>query len=219
MSASTTAAAPAPFSGKATATSVPSSELFYTGIHARNIGLVRKLLEVVLPVGYSEDFYRKLQEAPGELARLAYYRDLCVGVVGCRVEDGEVPGGSGGGVAAAGSSGAARRVYMTVLAVLAPYRDRGIGSALLRGVLEALDSGKVKGAEGSLEVYLHVWQENKEAVRGAAARGRAALRSPTLTHTPNTLPPPHLPQPSDCILRESWLCGRLCQGGELLQAH
>ena len=188
---------------------MPSSDLFYTGIHPRNIGLVRKLLEVVLPVGYSEDFYRKLQEAPGELARLAYYRDLCVGVVGCRVEDGEAPGASGGVVAAAGGSSsappAARRVYMTVLAVLAPYRDRGIGSALLRGVLEALDSGKVKGAEGALEVYLHVWQENKEAVSGVAAAGgggHPAWRYPhtTLTKTPPNHHTPPQSSPTDCIL-------------------
>ena len=150
-----------------------SKELLFTGIHARNINLVRKLLEVVLPVTYGEDFYRKLQEGPSELSRLVYYRDIAVGAIGCRVLDGEaavaVEGGgaatAGAGAAAAGSGSSARKLYITVLAVLGPYRDRGIGSALLRGLLEAVDGGKVKGAEGAEEIYLHVWQENKEAVR------------------------------------------------------
>jgi GNAT superfamily N-acetyltransferase len=192
----------APFSSKPGACGMPAKELFYTGIHARNIGMVRKLLDVVLPVPYSDDFYRRLQEAPPELARLVYYRDICVGVLGCRVEPGAPP-------AAAGSAAAPPRVYMTVLAVLAPYRDRGIGSALLRGALEAMEGGRIAGAEGAREMYLHVWEENKEAVRGAvcgggeggrrcAAAGFNSLhptpphpknshaRARALTHTPHT---------------------------------
>ena len=167
--------APAPFSGKgAAARSVPSTDLFYTGVHARNIGMVKKVLEVVLPVAYSDDFYRRLQEAPPELAKLVYYRDICVGVLGCRVEAAE-----GEGAAA----GAPPRIYLTVLAVLAPYRDRGIGSALLRGVLEAVEGGKIKGAEGAREIYLHVWEENKEAVRGAESQPQAFPCPTPLTGT------------------------------------
>ena len=64
----------APFSGSRKHAAVTADELFYTTIHARNIGLVRKLLDVVLPVAYSEDFYRKLQEAPPELAKLGALR-------------------------------------------------------------------------------------------------------------------------------------------------
>jgi ribosomal protein S18 acetylase RimI-like enzyme len=179
--AAPTAATP-PYSSKPGARGVPPKELFYTGIHARNIGMVRKLLDVVLPVPYSDDFYRRLQEAPPELARLVYYRDICVGVLGCRVEAGS--GSAAGAEGAAAAAAAAPRVYMTVLAVLAPYRDRGIGSALLRGALEAMEGGRIAGAEGAREMYLHVWEENREAVRGllgclaAACRGLPAPRWP-----------------------------------------
>ena len=171
------AGAAAPFSSKpaasrgAAALLAKDKDLFYTGVHARNIGTARKIIEVVLPVPYSDDFYRRLQEAPPELARLAYYRDICVGVLGCRVEAAAAAAAAEAG--AAGAAAAAPRVYMTVLAVLAPYRDMGIGSALLRGLLEAMEGGKIAGAEGARELYLHVWEENKEAVRWAE-RGRGA---------------------------------------------
>ena len=108
-----------------------------------------------------------------------YYKDICVGVIGCNLESagaGAAPSGltagavEGGAVegapptpAAAATDGKRRRVYLTVLAVLAPYRDRGIGSALLKQVLDALTEGK--GALADVEeLYLHVSEENKEAI-------------------------------------------------------
>jgi ribosomal protein S18 acetylase RimI-like enzyme len=108
-----------------------------------------------------------------------YYKDICVGVIGCNLESagaGAAPSGvtagagEGGGSGAEGAPAAApavegkrRRVYLTVLAVLAPYRDRGIGSALLKQVLDALAEGK--GALADVEeLYLHVSEENKEAL-------------------------------------------------------
>ena len=209
--ASSPSTAPAPFSGKgAAARSVPSTDLFYTGVHARNIGMVKKVLEVVLPVAYSDDFYRRLQEAPPELAKLVYYRDICVGVLGCRVEAAE----------GEGAAGAPPRIYLTVLAVLAPYRDRGIGSALLRGVLEAMEGGKIKGAEGAREIYLHVWEENKEAVRGGKRGGRQPLPPRAPPHCSHCTPAAHAPHRthSDCILSAGGVCCRRSKGGKLLQA-
>jgi len=57
-------------SGSSSFPQVKSCDLFYTPVHARNISMVRKILEVVLPVAYSDDFYTKLQEAPSELTKL-----------------------------------------------------------------------------------------------------------------------------------------------------
>jgi ribosomal protein S18 acetylase RimI-like enzyme len=245
---------PAPFSSKPAGTALRTAgarDLFYTGVHARNIGTARKIVEVVLPVPYSDDFYRRLQEAPPELARLAYYRDICVGVLGCRVEAAEGAAAAAAAAAPAAADGAAApaaaaaaaiapaapaappRVYMTVLAVLAPYRDMGIGSALLRGLLEAMEGGKIAGAEGARELYLHVWEENKEAVRekreGAGA-GAVAPAGPAdggasrgTRHTPHAPPRSTTPPPpslrADCLLPARRLCRRRGKGGELLQAH
>ena len=59
-----------------------------------------------------------------------------------------------------------------VLAVLAPYRGRGIGSALLRASLRALDAGALPGAPA--EAALHVHEGNAEALAFYARFGFAA---------------------------------------------
>jgi ribosomal protein S18 acetylase RimI-like enzyme len=152
----------------------------------------RKLLDVVLPVSYGDDFYAKLVDTPPEFTRMAYYRDVFVGVVGARVEalaasDGCAAAADAGAAAGAGASSAAgagaggavaagRRLYVMVLAVLAPYRSRGIGSALLRGALRAADESCAK--TGITEVVLHSAEDNAEAIEfysrfGFAVAGRA----------------------------------------------
>lgn len=145
----------------------------------------RKLLDVVLPVSYGDDFYVKLVDTPTEFTKMAYYRDVFVGVVGARVESLAPDGGAAaaaaadagagavgvtgaslgvvapvGGVAVAGPAG--RRLYVMVLAVLAPYRSRGIGSALLRSALRAADESCAK--TGITEVVLHSAEDNTEAI-------------------------------------------------------
>jgi ribosomal protein S18 acetylase RimI-like enzyme len=56
--------------------------------------------------------------------------------------------------------GAAKKLYILVLAVLAPYRGRGVGSELLGAALEAAEKQpEIK------EVYLHVWTANEDAIR------------------------------------------------------
>ena len=57
-------------SGSSPFPAVKEGDLCYTTVHARNIALVRKLLEVVLPVSYSDDFYAKLPLTPQELTKL-----------------------------------------------------------------------------------------------------------------------------------------------------
>ena len=41
-------------------TKAKALKLFYTQIHERNVNLVKLLVETVLPVKYSEDFYKKV---------------------------------------------------------------------------------------------------------------------------------------------------------------
>lgn len=88
---------------------------------------------------------------------LAYFRDIFVGVVGARLENSAAPSSASNPTppALTGSGGPADasypRVYITVLAVLAPYRGRGIGGALLRAVLNGIDA-----RETPLPVALHV---------------------------------------------------------------
>ncbi|KAG8051392.1 hypothetical protein GUJ93_ZPchr0001g31774 [Zizania palustris] len=73
----------------------------------------------------------------------AYYSDICVGAIACRLEKKE-----GGAVC----------VYIMTLGVLAPYRGLGIGSKLLNCVLDLCEKQDVP------EIYLHVQTNNDDAI-------------------------------------------------------
>ena len=60
-----------------------AGDCFYQPVHARNVGLVRKLLDVALPVAYGDDFYAKLQETPQEFTKMGAFWGLW-GVVAAR---------------------------------------------------------------------------------------------------------------------------------------
>ena len=49
-----------------------------------NIKLLKKVNQVVFPIVYHDKFYKDVLEA-GELAKLAYYNDVVVGAVCCRI--------------------------------------------------------------------------------------------------------------------------------------
>ena len=51
-----------------------AGDCFFQPVHARNVGLVRKLLDVALPVAYGDDFYAKLQETPQEFTKMGAFR-------------------------------------------------------------------------------------------------------------------------------------------------
>lgn len=108
-----------------------------------NIQQLKKLNQVVFPVSYNSKFYKDVLEL-GELAKLAYFQDIVVGGVCCRVDTTE-------GV---------RSLYIMTLGVLAPYRRYGLGSMMLRHILDRCEK------DGNLEsVYLHVQISNEDAIK------------------------------------------------------
>ncbi|KAL5977006.1 hypothetical protein ACLOJK_021344 [Asimina triloba] len=74
---------------------------------------------------------------------LAYYSDICVGSIACRLEKKEA---------------GAIRVYIMTLGVLAPYRGLGIGTKLLSHVLDLCLKQNIS------EIYLHVQTNNEDAI-------------------------------------------------------
>ncbi|CAI7744624.1 unnamed protein product [Closterium sp. NIES-53] len=131
------------------------SHVSLDGVRDKNVGQLRKLNAAMFPVKYQEKYYSDAMAA-GEYTKLAFYSDVHVGAVACRLER---EAGSGGGV----------KVYIMTLGVLAPYRRLGIGSLLLQHVLSQCE------AEGSgvREVYLHVQTNNEEAIAFYARFGFA----------------------------------------------
>ena len=48
--------------------------VFHTAIHDRNIGSVKLLIDTVLPVRYSDDFYKKLLQTPYDFSKMGAWR-------------------------------------------------------------------------------------------------------------------------------------------------
>ncbi|CAM6084243.1 unnamed protein product [Calypogeia fissa] len=113
-------------------------------VRDKNVEQLRKLNMAIFPVKYQDKFYTDALSS-GDFTKLAYYGDLCVGSLACRLEKKE------------GSTGV--RLYIMTLGVLAPYRRIGIGSKLLRKTLE-----QCKEDPNIVEVYLHVQTNNDEAI-------------------------------------------------------
>ncbi|KAK4276389.1 hypothetical protein QN277_019338 [Acacia crassicarpa] len=112
------------------------------GVRDKNIMQLRKLNIALFPVRYNDNYYADAL-ASGEYTKLAYYSDICVGAIACRLEK---------------KDGGAVRVYIMTLGVLAPYRGLGIGTKLLNHVLDLCSKPNIS------EVYLHVQTNNDEAI-------------------------------------------------------
>lgn len=110
-------------------------------ITKHNVKLMRRLNQGIFPVNYNEKFYKDVLEA-GELAKLAYYNDIVVGAVCCRLEQTENE----------------RRLYIMTLGCLFQYRRLGIGTKMLEHVL---DYAQKKGIDN---IYLHVQINNTGAI-------------------------------------------------------
>lgn len=80
-------------------------------ITVHNLKQLKRLNQAVFPVIYNDKFYKDVLEA-GQLAKLAYYNDIVVGGVCCRIE----------------KSNNAKGLYIMTLGCLASYRRNGIGN-------------------------------------------------------------------------------------------
>ncbi|KAG6739324.1 N-alpha-acetyltransferase 50-like [Populus alba x Populus x berolinensis] len=112
------------------------------GVRDKNVMQLTKLNVALFPVRYNEKYYADAL-ASGDFTKLAYYSDICVGAIACRLEKKE---------------GGAVRVYIMTLGVLAPYRRLGIGTKLLNHVLDLCSKQNIS------EIYLHVQTNNEDAL-------------------------------------------------------
>jgi len=111
-------------------------------VTVHNIRQLKRLNTVVFPVSYNEKFYKDVLLA-GELARLAYYNDVVVGGVCCRVDTSE----------------GQRRLYIMTLGCLSPYRRLGIGTKMLFHVLKFVEEDANFDS-----IFLHVQVNNESAI-------------------------------------------------------
>jgi ribosomal protein S18 acetylase RimI-like enzyme len=128
----------------------PYTRIDLGDVSPHNIKLLKKVNQVVFPIVYHDKFYKDVLEA-GELAKLAYYNDVVVGAVCCRID--LTPASEDG------SQLAKRKLYIMTLGCLAPYRRLGIGTKMLRHVMDIVEK------DGNFDsVVLHVQVSNDVAL-------------------------------------------------------
>ncbi|KAK1665572.1 hypothetical protein QYE76_053731 [Lolium multiflorum] len=112
------------------------------GLRDKNVMQLKKLNTALFPVRYNDKYYQDAI-ASKDFSKLAYYSDICVGAIACRLEKKE-----GGAVC----------VYIMTLGVLAPYRGLGLGTKLLNHVFDLCAKQNIP------EIYLHVQTNNDDAI-------------------------------------------------------
>eukprot|EP00871_Galdieria_phlegrea_P004361 jgi/Galph1/4926/GphlegSOOS_G3575.1 len=115
-------------------------------LHEKNIEQLKKLHLAIFPIKYGDHFYKELLQAAPGLVKLAYYHDFLIGSYCCRKE----------------ISDNKPKLYILTLGVLAPYRERGVGSKLLQQILELPKSSEK--FNDVTEIYAHVQTSNQEAL-------------------------------------------------------
>jgi ribosomal protein S18 acetylase RimI-like enzyme len=110
------------------------------------VAQLKLLNQAIFPVRYQESFYKDCLAA-GDVTQLAFYQDVLVGAVACRLE--APPGGAEG----------KGKLYIMTLGVLSPYRGQGVGRRLLMHTL-----AEARKQNQASEVYLHVQTNNDDAV-------------------------------------------------------
>lgn len=122
--------------------STKSGKIELGDVTPHNIRQLKRLNQVVFPVSYNDKFYKDILVA-GELAKLAYYNDIVVGAVCCRVD----------------AFDNCRKLYIMTLGCLAPYRRLGIGTKMLEHILNYVkEDGKFDS------IFLHVQVNNDSAI-------------------------------------------------------
>ncbi|WVO18480.1 hypothetical protein L204_106197 [Cryptococcus depauperatus] len=104
----------------------PNVKVTLTSLTVNNSGTLQKLNSVVIPIAYSNKFYKDmLDPLLDDVNKLIYYADIPVGAICCKFDN-----------LAKGSKEPPTLVILT-LAILAPYRSLSLGTSLLRSSMNA----------------------------------------------------------------------------------
>ncbi|MEW5307189.1 MAG: hypothetical protein WDW38_002578 [Sanguina aurantia] len=111
-------------------------------VRSKNLEQLKVLNSVIFPIKYQDKTYQECMDS-GAVTQFALHTDVVVGGIAAQLQP-QAEGGS--------------KLYIMSLGVLAPYRNSGVGSKLLRHSL------KVAEKDPSVrEAYLHVQASNTEA--------------------------------------------------------
>jgi len=188
----------------------------FGGITKDNVEQLRMINTSCFPVQYNDAFYREaVDRRDDELCKFAYWNGFVVGAICARIEPMPTHGetapananananGSDDKTKKEGEEGSAtsstsngkpegrKRLYVMTLAVLAAYRGRGVGRALVKSVLdhveENIDTPKFRDVD---EVLLHVQTSNDGAMR-FYVDGFGFDKGPMVENYYRRIDPPH----------------------------
>lgn len=115
----------------------------FDNVRDKNVMQLQKLNLAIFPVKYDDRYYFDALSS-GDFTKIAYYGDICVGSIACRIERKDTN---------------TLRLYIMTLGILAPYRRLGIGSKLLKNILNICQQDST-----IVEIYLHVQTNNEGAI-------------------------------------------------------
>lgn len=143
----------------------PDIRICLDAVTEHNVKQFKKINISILPVQYNDTFYKQVVASEIHCCQLAYFNDLVVGGMCFRLEDSSESeiGVNRGKQTEADIKNVVdaprKRLYIMTLGTLTPYRNYGVGSELLKFIIQrAKDYGDVDG------IYLHV-QTNNEAAK------------------------------------------------------
>ncbi|KAK6204962.1 acyl-CoA N-acyltransferase [Scheffersomyces amazonensis] len=131
-----------------------------------NVGVFKKINQVVLPTTYSEEWYKESLEAD-QIVKLAFYSELPVGAVKAKTINSshKIVSYENMQQQQINSKIIPNAIYIESLAVLKAYRGLGIGKKLLQFIIEQSKTRFVH------EILLHVHVDNTESIEWYEKQG------------------------------------------------
>ena len=145
---------------------MPRDVITLDDVTPNNIGVLKKINEVTLPVEFTEDWYQEALRA-NQIVKLGYYVELPVGAIkGKAINRGHLDYiFNGTGKHQGVKNSIPNAVYIESIAVLEGYRNLGIGSRLLDYLTEETRRRFIH------EIVLHVKEDNTQARQWYKKRG------------------------------------------------
>ncbi|KAF8864655.1 hypothetical protein BDZ45DRAFT_669426 [Acephala macrosclerotiorum] len=163
---------PVPTSGLSSKSSKPAlpSQASISLISKTHIQPLRRINSLLLPINYPDSFYHKIlsPDPPITFSRVISWTDTDTKVIGgivCRLDPALSPDSTPESPKYIPNS---YDVYIQSLALLSPYRGKGLVAAALNVIIAAATAQNQVRIES---LYAHVWTENEEALKWYSARG------------------------------------------------
>jgi len=131
---------------------------------------LRRINSLLLPIHYPDSFYHKIlsPDPPISFSRVISWTDTDTKVIGgvvCRLDPAVASDSTPESPKYISNS---YDIYIQSLALLSPYRGKGLTAAVLNVIIAAATAQHQVRIES---LYAHVWTENEEALEWYSARG------------------------------------------------